>query len=78
VVHTGLDYVPASRRRDYVLRLLRDVVAPGGRVVLRPERGQITTQLTELGLPVGGVVERRHPKTGEVRQTAWLAQDGHI
>ena len=33
-VRTELVYVPPPRQRDYVGRLLRDVVAPGGRLIL--------------------------------------------
>jgi SAM-dependent methyltransferase len=33
-VRTGLEYVPARRRRDLVERLLREVVAPGGRLII--------------------------------------------
>jgi SAM-dependent methyltransferase len=33
-VRTGLEYVPRRRRRDLVGRLLREVVAPGGRLII--------------------------------------------
>ncbi len=33
-VRTGLEYVPRRRRRDLVERLLRDVVAPDGRLIV--------------------------------------------
>lgn len=33
-VRTGLEYVPPPRQRDLVERLLRDVVAPGGRLII--------------------------------------------
>ncbi len=33
-VRTGLEYVPQQRQRDLVARLLRDVVAPGGRLII--------------------------------------------
>jgi SAM-dependent methyltransferase len=33
-VRTGLEYVPEARQRDLVARLLRDVVAPGGRLIV--------------------------------------------
>jgi SAM-dependent methyltransferase len=35
-VRTGLEYVPAARRSSLVSRLLRDVVAPGGRLIAGP------------------------------------------
>ena len=34
VVRTGLDYVPPRRRAEFVERLLDEVVAPGGRLVV--------------------------------------------
>ena len=34
VVRTGLDYVPPRRRAEFVERLLAEVVAPGGRLVV--------------------------------------------
>jgi SAM-dependent methyltransferase len=44
-VRTELEYVPEGRRREYVARLLRDLVAPDGRLIVcaygsatRPER----------------------------------------
>jgi SAM-dependent methyltransferase len=33
-VRTGLEYVPAGRQRDLVARLLGEVVAPGGRLII--------------------------------------------
>ena len=33
-VRTGLEYVPPQRQRDLVERLLQDVVAPGGRLII--------------------------------------------
>jgi SAM-dependent methyltransferase len=33
-VRTGLEYVPQARQRDLLARLLRDVVAPGGRLIV--------------------------------------------
>lgn len=33
-VRTGLEYVPPRRQRDLVARLLRDVVTPGGRLII--------------------------------------------
>ncbi|HVE91716.1 MAG TPA: phosphotransferase [Actinomycetota bacterium] len=77
VVHTGLDYAPPGLERDLVSHLLSDVVAPGGRLVLRAERvrtgtADLVEQLSSLGWEPDGVVEAVHPKTGEVRRTAWV------
>jgi hypothetical protein len=77
LVHTALAGVPPARRREALERLLSRFVAPGGRVVLRPERvgkGQPdpAAQVEALGLRVGGVLERRHPTSGELSRSAWL------
>jgi len=78
LVATGLDYVPPARRRAAIERLFREFLAPGGRVVLRPERVQrgepdLAAQAAALGLPVGGVLTREHPTSGALRRTVWLA-----
>jgi len=78
VVHSGLDYVPPARRRDLVEHLLKNVVAAHGRLVLRPERmrpGEPTPadELEAIGFRPDGVLQARHPRTGELRSTAWLA-----
>jgi SAM-dependent methyltransferase len=79
VVNTGLDYVPPRRRRRLVEHLLRDVVAPGGRVVLRPWRVDGTEpdpaqELAALGFQPDGGTETRHPQTGELRRTVWVTR----
>ncbi len=78
LVHTGIDYVPAPRQRDFLLRLLRDVVAPGGRLVIRAERvsaGQrdLADQVRELGLNISAILECPHPRTGELRRTVSIS-----
>ncbi len=77
LVNTALDYVPAPRRRESIERLLAKFVTPGGRVVLRPERGRDgephpAAQIEALGLRVGGVIERPHPTSGALRRSVWL------
>jgi SAM-dependent methyltransferase len=78
LVNAGLDYVPAPRQRALVTRLLGQVVAPGGRLVLRPERvvpgvDDLVRQVQSLGFEIGGVIERPHPRGGaEMRRTVWL------
>jgi hypothetical protein len=79
IVHTGLDYVPPAQRRALVERILRELLVPGGRLVLRAERAGGTEPdpvetLRGLGLEPHGVLERAHPLTGVVRRTAWVAQ----
>jgi SAM-dependent methyltransferase len=78
LVHTGIDYVPFDRRRDFIASLLRELVEPGGRLVLRAERvtpdaPDLVAQVRALGLEVGGVLERVHPAWGLIRRTVWLA-----
>jgi hypothetical protein len=65
VVRTGLDHVPARSRRALIERLLSDLVADGGRLVIgvfNEERGDRATerQLTAWGLRIAGVYERLH------------------
>jgi len=78
VVHTGIDYVPRDRRRDLLKRVLRDLVEPGGRVVLRasrvhPSEPDLATEIRALGFEIGGVLESKHPQSGALRRTVWLA-----
>jgi SAM-dependent methyltransferase len=77
LVHSALDYVPRGRQKESLEQLFRHVVAPGGRVVLRAERVRsdvpdLVEQVRGLGLAVGGVLESKHPATGELRRTLWL------
>ncbi|MEY4550766.1 MAG: hypothetical protein RL685_6961 [Pseudomonadota bacterium] len=77
LVHTALDYLPPARRREHLARLRAEFLLPGGRIVLRGERVGGTEpdplqQLAELGAAVGGVLERAHPKSGELRRAVWL------
>lgn len=78
LVATGLDYVPPARRREQIERVFQQYLAPGGRVVLRPDRvlegePDLAAQASALGLAVGGVLTREHPKNGALRRTVWLA-----
>jgi hypothetical protein len=74
VVHTGLDYVPAARRRDLVERILGLFLVPGGRLVLRAERVvDPGDALREMGFAPGGTITAVHPRSGVLRRTAWLA-----
>lgn len=69
VVRTGLEYVPPPRQRDLVERLLRDVVAPGGRLIVgvySEERDATRAgppeeeRLAAWGYRVTGSTERPH------------------
>jgi hypothetical protein len=77
LVHTALDYVPPARRRESIERVQRDLLAPNGRIVLRGERVRpgepdLREQVAALGLSIGGVIERKHPRSSELRRTVWI------
>lgn len=68
-VRTGLEYVPPTRRRDLIERLLREVVAPSGRLIIgvhSEERNTTRTEPSEeemvsgWGFTVAGHSERPH------------------
>jgi SAM-dependent methyltransferase len=64
-VRTGLEYVPPGRGRDLVDHLLREVVAPDGRLVIgvvNEQREAPSTQdsVEGWGFPVSGRTERPH------------------
>jgi hypothetical protein len=77
LVHLALDCVPPPDRAGLVAHVRRRFLAPGGRIVLRPDRvvaGEPdgVAVLRELGIEPGGVLEAVHPTTGAVRRTAWI------
>jgi SAM-dependent methyltransferase len=68
-VRTGLEYVPVRRQRDLVERLLREVVAPGGRLIIgayNEERDETRTEPSQeeivagWGFRIAGRSERPH------------------
>jgi hypothetical protein len=65
IVRTGLEYVPERRRNELVDRLLRDVVAPGGRLVIGVydedlREGSQEQAVADRGFPIAGRTERAH------------------
>jgi hypothetical protein len=79
LVHMALDHVPPARRRESLERCLRELVNETGRLVLRPEpvdasAPDLAESVRGLGLPVGGVLESRHPSTGAVCRSVWLCR----
>jgi SAM-dependent methyltransferase len=69
-VHTMVDIVPPARRPEWLARVLRELVAPGGRLIVRDYEG-IGARLRSWGLPVAGVtVQERGPKVAQ--EAAWL------
>ena len=64
-VRTGLEYVPAPRRRELVTHLLDRVVAPGGRLVIgkfneEAERRSLEDEVVGWGFRIAGRAERPH------------------
>jgi SAM-dependent methyltransferase len=77
VVNFGFEYVPPDRQRALIEHLLNDVLTPGGRLVLRPDRlspdrPSPTDRFAAVGFEPAGTAEAVHPRNGEVRRTAWL------
>ena len=78
VVRTGLDYVPPRSRPRLVERLLSEVVAPGGRLIIgvyNEEWDQRTVEdsVTSWGFTVGGRTERPHPHPALAYRAIWLS-----
>ena len=81
-VRTGLDYVPPRRRRDLVQRLLADVVAPGGRLIIgthNEERDETRTEPSETErvalwvFQIAGRTERPHLSDSRlVYRVVWI------
>ena len=81
-VRTGLEYVPPRRQRDLGERLLQEVVAPGGRLVIgvhSEERDNTRSEpseeerLAEWGFALAGRSERPHPRdTRLVYRVCWI------
>jgi SAM-dependent methyltransferase len=74
-VRTELVYVPTSRRREYALRLLERVVAPGGRLIIcsygssRPEGDRaepLVDEIRDWGVQVDRVDDVTSPEHGFV------------
>jgi SAM-dependent methyltransferase len=82
-VRTGVDYVPPRRRRDLIERLLRDVVAPRGRLIIGvytdgdPRRSSLREAIEDSGFVVAGSVERAHRiRTNELQRVLWIDANG--
>lgn len=79
VVRTGLEYVPKRRRRDLVARLLDDVVARGGRLIVgvySEEREDLATEreLAAWGFAIAGRSERLHRDPRLAYRIVWIDQ----
>ena len=76
-VRTGLDYVPARRRRELLARLLDRVVEPGGRLIVGVVNEEWEVRATEqlvtsFGFDVTGRTERAHRDPRIVYRAFWL------
>ncbi|HEY5925361.1 MAG TPA: class I SAM-dependent methyltransferase [Kofleriaceae bacterium] len=77
VVRTGLEYVPLRRQRDFVARLLADVVADGGRLVIgvfNEERDvrAYERELASWGFAIAGRAEREHRDPRLAYRAVWI------
>jgi SAM-dependent methyltransferase len=80
-VRTGLEYVPPSRRHDFIVHLLNQVVKPGGRLIIgahseptgsQPQR---EAEVSSFGFEVKGRVEVPHTEDPRVvRRAFWIDQ----
>jgi SAM-dependent methyltransferase len=69
-VHTMVDLVPPPRRPAWLRRVLDEMVAPGGRLIVRDYAG-IGDRLRSWGLPVAGAtVQERGDRPAQ--EAAWL------
>jgi hypothetical protein len=56
--------------------MLREFIAPGGKLVFRAGRQKdwdVSQILRGVGVEPDGVITRAHPLTGDLRVTAWLS-----
>jgi hypothetical protein len=76
VVHTALDYMPPHDRAAHVRRVLDEFLTPGGYLVMRAARLPVTPdpaqELEAIGFRPDGIIDAPHPRTGEMRRTAYL------
>ncbi len=78
-VRTGLEYVPPRRRRDLLDRLVRDVVATDGRLIIgvygnaEPDGPGLDEILGGWGYAIAGHVERPHRiRVNEIQRVLWI------
>jgi len=76
-VRTCLDYVPARRQRDLVARLLGDVVADDGRLIVGVFNEELDDHATERmlvgwGFAIAGRCERAHADPRIAYRLVWI------
>jgi hypothetical protein len=77
-VRTGLEYVPIGRESSLIARLLRDVVEPGGRLIVGPvAEGDLKGVLSafgDAGFSDTGVRASKD-RNGKTRHVVWADQE---
>jgi RimJ/RimL family protein N-acetyltransferase len=77
-VRAGLEYVPQTRRREFVAWLLDELVAPGGRLILGKyneaiEQRALEARLIDWGFTPAGRAERAHRSSVRVAyRNIWI------
>jgi SAM-dependent methyltransferase len=79
-VRTGLDYVPPSRRQEFVRRLLTGYLNPRGRLIIGMHtelRGEtpIEQVVCESGNAIAGRLEIAHQDPRAVRRAFWIDRE---
>ena len=76
-VRTGLEYVPLERRSFLVARLVRDVVEPGGRLIVGPVNDRdlegAVAAFADAGL-ADPVVKGATDRNAKTRYVLWIAK----
>lgn len=81
-VRTCLDYVPVRRRPELLHRVLADIVAPGGRLIVgvfteEAERETLREAVEAWGFVIAGRTDRPHPDSDRVvRRAFWIDARG--
>lgn len=74
-IHTMADLVPPRRRPDWLRRVLDQLVAPQGRLIVRDYLG-IGDRLRAWGLPVAGTTVQERGPSRRPQEAAWLEASG--
>lgn len=86
IVRTGLEYVPRRRQSDLVAHLLKNVVSPGGRLIIgtyNEARASLTIPttkqlVTSWGHRVAGQSERPHDDCRICYRVIWIDRDAEL
>ncbi|QIN84781.1 hypothetical protein GBA63_20625 [Rubrobacter tropicus] len=79
-VRTELEYVPRHRRKGMIERLLRDYLAPGGRLILcsygssrrpEPRAEPVADMLNDWGYEIAGETEAADTNNVVITRVAW-------